>query len=375
MAGVIRGADFLKTRRLGRGDTGVLCRLFAAALTVSVAAANAAAQDTAAPRSTSPFEMARVVNESHRLWEKQHVRLDVDLARTWERLGVEEGDFAGCSGDCEAQTFRHELDGEPGSEVVLKLTQSFDYCRFLVFKRERARRTRGPAWRLLGVVDHDFNRYEMARHRVVPALGRNWLVVRGQEGSGTGYSLYTETWYEVSAKGVRPVLYYPAQGHVAPWPSGVGRAFKARVAEARGRAKGVTLDYAVTYEKLDYMKDRFSKLYRNRHRVRYVWDEGRRAFAFDAARSDISEEEVAAIAELETEPGEGEKIGGSEFFSDGDAWKRGGYDLFLKYNLTRLLRVARRGGERDKEWLRQLLKDCADTREKRALEAALRGRK
>ncbi|HYY94530.1 MAG TPA: hypothetical protein VE713_08435 [Pyrinomonadaceae bacterium] len=319
------------------------------------------------PKTTSPYEIARLVNQSAAQGKEGYVADEVDLRRTWKRLGVPPRDFETCPGYCGARIFRYELDGERGDEVLLKLNRGVEFFRYLVFKRAGRGR-----WRLLGFVDHDFNRYEESSHRVLRAGGRNWLVIRGQEGSGSGFALYAETWYEVSAKGLRPVLYYPVKGQAYPWPEGVGRKFKARITSTRGAAKAVRLLYTVSYERLDYMKNEFVKLYRNHHQVQYVWNGRRRRFVFDAPRSNITEKEIEAIAELQVEMGEGERIGGSEFFSEGDAWKRGGYDLFLKYNLRSLLKLARGADEGQKEWLRQLLKDCADTREKRLLEGALR---
>ena len=315
----------------------------------------------------SPFELARAVNRVRLRNERARSDRKIDLTGTWQLLGVPDGYFGQCS-HCVAGLFRHELDGAPGAEVLLKLGVSHGVFRYLVFKGEARGR-----WRLLGHVDHDFNRYADSRHRVARAAGRDWLVVWGQEGSGTGYSLYGETWYEAGAEGLRPVLSYPAEGHVAPWPSGVGRAFKARPVADGGGA--VAVAYTVSYERLDYLKDKYAKLYRNRHRLRYVWDEGRRRFVYDAARSDISEAEIAAVADLQEEPGEGQQVGGAVFFSAGDAWKRGGYDVFLKYNLKSLLGLARRGRAADAEWLRELLKDCAETPEREALERALGGRR
>jgi hypothetical protein len=324
------------------------------------------------PKSTSPYEIARVINRSSAQFDENYAKgisggADVvDLSRTWKRLGVPPGGFETCPGYCEAKIFLYDLDGERGREVLLKINWGTDLFRYLVFKRA----SRGR-WKFLGFVDHDFNRYQESSHRVLRARGRNWLVIRGQEGSGSGYALYAETWYEVSARGLRPVLYYPVGGGVVPWPSGVSREFKARVVGARGEASSVALSYSVSYSIAGAMGHRYKNRYRNRFHLRYVWNGRRRAFAFDAARSNISEAEIYAVAELEVEPGEGDKIGGSEFFKEGDAWKRGGYDVFLKYNLRSLLTLARGKDDALKEWLSQVLNDCADTRERRVLERAL----
>jgi hypothetical protein len=323
------------------------------------------------PKTNSPYEIARLVNRSAAQFTENYAKgryaADVvDLHLTWKRLGVPLGEFETCPGFCGAKIFRYELDGERGREVLLKMNRGSDFFRYLVFKRAG----RGH-WRLLGFVDHDFNRYEESSHRVLRAAGRNWLVIRGQEGSGSGFALYAETWYGVSAKGLRPVLYYPVEGGVVPWPSGVRREFKARTINARS-VMAVRLSYPVSYEMFESTTRKPEKLFRNHHYICYVWNDKRRTFTFDAARSNISEEEIGAIAELQVEPSSGERHGGSEFFSKGDAWKRGGYDVFLKYNLRGLLKIARSENEEQKELLSQVLLDCADTYEKKVLERALR---
>src|SRR5688500_15597770 len=173
------------------------------------------------PKSTSPFEIARVVNQSKRQWDRHHLQVGVDLRPTWKHLRIDATLFSGCSGDCEAKLDRQELESTPGREVILALTQSYNFCRFLIFTRVRRTLTAKPRWKLLGYIDHDFNRYQMARHRVARAFGRNWLVIRGQEGSGSGHYLYGETWFEVSNRGVRPVLNYPVDGLTDPVVAGL----------------------------------------------------------------------------------------------------------------------------------------------------------
>src|SRR5688572_9617089 len=136
-------------------------------------------------KSSSPFEIAKVVNRSRRLWSKNQIYLEVDLRDTWRLLGINSSNFTRCIGNCEAVIYRHQLDPTPMQEVILKLTESLDVCRYLIFVR-----VRHPAgkikWQLRGYIDHDFNRYELSRHRTISLNHRNFLVVRGQEGSGSG---------------------------------------------------------------------------------------------------------------------------------------------------------------------------------------------
>ena len=50
----------------------------------------------------------------------------------------------------------------------------------------------------IGNIDLEGNKCEGARPRLVHASGKNWLVVRGQVGSGSGHSLYDETFLKLN---------------------------------------------------------------------------------------------------------------------------------------------------------------------------------
>ena len=326
------------------------------------------------PKAPTPFEIAKAVNKSKRIWKKNHTQVVVDLGLTWEQLGIDRGAFAGCSGDCEAKIYRHELDSTPGKEIILKLTQSYNFCRYLIFARGRTISRTGSKWKLLGYIDHDFNRYKMASHRIVRTSDTNWLVIRGQEGSGSGFSLYGETWYQVSDKGVRATLSYPFAGNTDPWPTGLGREFKARVFSGRNstrRYNQILIRYRVAYTTLDYIKNDFTKLFANNHHAYYVWSKRSHTFVFDRTRSDITEDEINAIAGIETEdePQAGQQVGSMTFYTQSEtrAFVGGGYEVFLKYNSHRLMKIAMGKNTEQKQWLKQFLDDCENTAEKKAL--------
>lgn len=333
-------------------------------------------RDVIQPKSTSPFEIARVVNKSKRMWDKSHIGLDVDLGDTWQRLGIDSGNFAGCGGDCEAIIDRQDLDPTHGREVILKLTQSYNSCRYLIFVRVKGKPPNRGRWKLRSYIDHDFNRYEMSSHRVVRAFGKSWLVIRGQEGSGSGYALYSETWYRISRNGAVAVLSYPVEGRTYPWPTGVGREFKGRAPSALpGGVDHIVVRYDVNYTTLNYIKDHFEKLFVNHHRVVYSWDHKTGAFVFDPTRSDLSETELNAIAGIESEEEQesGTKIGGTTFYTSTEtkAFVGGGYEVFLKYNSDRLMKIATGRSSGRKQWLLEFLKECDETTEKKALLRAL----
>lgn len=309
------------------------------------------------PDSLSPYEIARVVSRSGEQMKLHRTVLEVDLGWTWKQWGMEPSYFATCAGDCEATIFTHELDGEPGEEVLLKLTKFDQYCRYVLFEGGAAD---GMEPKLIGHVDEDLNKYEMSTHRIVNTLGKNWLVIRAQGGSGSGFSLYGETWYEVRKKSLRRVLHYPESGQSTSWPRGASRYFEAKVAVAPHpteelNAKSLlTIRYSVSYSLCESRNKEEALLYDNEHQARYVWNKKKREFVFDAKRSDIEQDEIFAIAGYED-----------------PELKVGSYDLFFKYNLESLLKVARASDGECKEWLREFIRDYSDTPAREALLKAL----
>src|SRR6266571_42870 len=122
------------------------------------------------PRNTSPFEIARVVNFSKWRWDRYSEGIDVDLVPTLTKLGIDPGYFGLCGENrCEARIFRTKLSSERRNDVILKLT-TMDSCRYLIFRKTERH------WQLLGHIDHEFNKYEMSRHRIVRTFGKNWIV-------------------------------------------------------------------------------------------------------------------------------------------------------------------------------------------------------
>jgi len=291
--------------------------------------------------------------------------LRVDLASTWSRLSVAPGYFDDCS-SCSASISRAELDGRHGREIILKLVRSLDFVRYMIFS------SRAHRWKLVGYVDHDFNKYELSMHRIERAFGMPWLVVRGQEGSGTGYALYCETWYQVKEKGLRPVLSYPVEGHTYPWPTGVGQDFRAR---PRIKSNKIWIRYTVKYTTLDYIKNEYTELFANYHDIFYRWKPREESFVLAGNMSRIIENDVDIIAGIQTgeESQLGTKIGGTTFYSQPEEEKLqcAPSEVFLKYNSRRLMRIAKGTNSSQKQWLKEFLTGCKDSLDRKALQQAL----
>jgi hypothetical protein len=327
------------------------------------------------PMSTSPFAIARVVAKASRSWKQRRIEVEVDLSSTWKHLGIDPSVYDDCA-YCESAIFKDELDDKPGREVILKLTKSFDFCRYLIFTRN-VNASGKIRWKLLGHIDHDFNRYQMASHRIVRAFGRNWFVLHAQEGSGSGYHLYGEAWFEVSNRGVRPVLNYSVEGGIDPGIGGLSWELKGRpfVLEQRDARRAIRLVFAVHYIAKGLEDGSFLRRFNVRRYATYVWDQKSRQFVFDPRRSTISEREMNAVANAGTEPDEesgGTQIGGTAFFSSLKGFVGSGYEMFLRLNFSRLMKIAHGPGNATKEWLREFIKQCDDIPEKLALETALK---
>src|SRR5262245_42122606 len=240
--------------------------------------------------SLSPYEIQRVVNNNRIKWEKFKISEPVDLKPFWNTLGIEsDGEgaiFNVCESSCEAHTFNLQLDDNPDREVLLKITKSFNFCRFLLFKKMSSHHDKNNRWKFLGYIDHE-NRYALARHTVVHSNSKHWLIIRGQTGSGTGYAAYADTWYEVSEKGIKSVLEYPAEVEENPFPEGLSRELRTKVAHHQASQKPLTMvvEFSMSYKGLDDMIGVYPYLFSKRQRVFFRWDSKVKKFVFDEVHS------------------------------------------------------------------------------------------
>ncbi len=121
---------------------------------------------------------------------------DVEIGELWKRLRVksEMNDkfFTNCSA-CSAEAFAFNLDDSPQNEIIVRIANSLEECRYLVFGEVESDKTK---YKLIGNIDHDFGRYEMPSHHFVVSNGLAYLVVRVQTVSGSGVSAYN---YRLSA--------------------------------------------------------------------------------------------------------------------------------------------------------------------------------
>jgi hypothetical protein len=294
----------------------------------------------------SPYDIARGINKNRDQWSKDQIYEELNLRYLWENLAMESGDFSQCETNCDAKLYKIELDDIAGGAVLLKIMKSLYLCRYLLFKQVDDLRSVKPEWLFLGYIDHDFNKYEMSWHQVANTGNKHWLVIRGQTGSGTGFSSYDDTWYEVSGNGIKEVLNYTARTHIAQWPKGLGVELKSSIIlQPNGDDLSAAIKFTVSYSGLNYMTEDYPRLFSRSSSVKYNWDSSKASFVFDPSTSQVSKEEYDSVYQLES-------------------WN---IESFLRYNLNGLAKIAKGEKVKSKEWLRDFLNECEYTPEKAAL--------
>lgn len=137
--------------------------------------------------------------------------------------------------------------------------------------------------------------------------------------------------------------------------------------------KKLSVNYTVNY--YAYESPKSSPVFINQHSAVYRWDSNQRAFVFDDKASNITQAEIYAIANIETEPEPESKvqttIGNTIFYSENKQFVGGGYEVFLRHNFRGLMKIANDNRNSNREWLKQFLADCDDSKEKRELMLAL----
>lgn len=305
--------------------------------------------------SPNPFEIKRYADEHRSLDVKalwQSLGIDATLQTVYPLLGIEvAGDrliFDECK-SCVAEVYSLNLDNEPGKEVLLKVYQSWGYCRFLIFKQVNQKEA--PAWKLLGHADHDFARHYMPEHRVEILGKKRFLVVKAQGISGTGVRLAYDRWYEVDSSGVREILSLPAEGHECFNAQTICREFESRVT-SRINGQGVDkiqANFTVNYSGNSYLLDKQSdtNLHLLTRRQKAVFTKASEGYAYtlDVQQSSITQEEIRTVYNVDT-------------LSKED---------FLRFNIDYLARGFARKSKRYKEYMRRYFEDCQATPEKAKL--------
>jgi hypothetical protein len=244
----------------------------------------------------------------------------------------------------------YNLDAETGDEALLQISDVLsDSYRYLVFKRvfETKSLRESDVWKLIGHID-EWSKYKDSQSFIVVSGGRTWLVTQGQSASGSGVAYYHNRIFEVTKNHVDEVASYESEGYQSGWDAYPEREFTTRILDIQ-KAENQTLvkvefnlDYSLpTDDKQD--PPLFSK------RQIAVFVSSNNSQTLDRGQSNITERELEHIYTVDS-------------MTEHD---------FLKYNLSELLNLARRGSKAQKNWLKDFLKTCDNSGEKERLVATV----
>jgi hypothetical protein len=257
----------------------------------------------------SPYDLARRINANERRYKQGKSLFEPDLNSVWNEIGVESGYFDQADGSMHVRVTRARLDRDRTPEVLLKITLGYDFCRYVIFKRHTsvAGGVKGT-WLVVGVLDHKFNRYKMVSDRTVSSAGEHFLILRGQTGSGSGFSRYEDAWFRLDSRGVRRVLSYDAAGHESPWPCGLDRELSSAIVPIESEHGTAAFDVRLRLQ-FSYVNEQFRTLADVSRRVRIEWDAKAYRLRLDPSASQVSEERIATVFSLEDyEPLEGRAL-------------------------------------------------------------------
>ncbi|HWP41821.1 MAG TPA: hypothetical protein VNO14_01205, partial [Blastocatellia bacterium] len=256
-----------------------------------------------------------------------------------------------CGGNCFAESFDIEVAREDRARtVLLKISfETGELYKYLVFRSAPAA---GGGWKLLGHIDARGQRYGSPAHRVESGEGRTWLVIRELWGRGSGMLARGEVWYEIREDGLKRVLSYPVEGYSKPCQNRLGRSYKSFLAR-HGSVSGVytvPVQLLVSYNISDCSK-RYDQpsLFAKGQKAYYVWNDEKDRFALDTSESDVTEEELRTVYNLEGLSAE----------------------KFIEHNFDEVLEIARNGEPELREWLKRFLTGIRESPRKAALQQAL----
>ena len=309
--------------------------------------------------SISPYEIKRLVDENN-LAHKRKQTLELDMKAIGKQLSFEQTETSGlftdvCKGDCEAEIFNFELDGQPGTETILRLhPTATGLYNHLIFRQARAQNSSNPEWILLGDIDtRGWWASKVPQYKVVTSGTERWLAINSPFNRNSGFETEVERLYEVTTEGgIAEVLAYQSRIYDAAFEHwlGIKRSTKLLTTGHTGSAAVIVLQSSSFYEANLGHNQPFPFL-TTRRKVTFKKERGKKRFIYDPVNSELSSREL--------DP---------EFGEVGAVTDAG----FLKYNYKELAWIAARGNAKQRKWLRNHLHRSDESPEKQSLQKVLR---
>lgn len=299
-------------------------------------------------KSLSPYELRNFIDDEP----------EIEVDKIWEKLGIsnkfhglpifgKNDDFLTFCNYCKAETFEYNLDDEPDAEVLLRIADNMENCRYLLFKQTN---TEKSGWKLLGFADHNFGRYRMPQHSFLVSGGKSFLTVKVQTTSGTGVSAYQDRLFKVENGNLVELLDYPSEGHQSYLAYQGSKEFGGRVSDVKiqnGIAQ-IEIEFTVKYSGWDYENNSDYFLWSKKQKAIYEKSLPSNSKKFVSAQSDLTQNEIDIIYGIDA--------------SDTNT---------LKYNFENLKQIAQEKGKRN-QWLREFLQHSEKSKEKNMLEKIIR---
>jgi hypothetical protein len=304
------------------------------------------------PPSLSPYDIRNFINgkkclDARILWHL--LQLDkTDPSSTQQPKSAERRYIQDCS-NYEAEAFEYDLDGEPGTEVLLKISYwTGTFTSYLIFHSDQGRLGK---WKLLGHIDSENNKYRPSQHKIFMGGGKSWLVISSGGATGTGVATYYDQVFLVNRNGVHEVLGYISEGHQSGSPNNDTREFFGQLVSCEIKADRITAEvaYVVQYFGEDYLGDEDGILLWGKHQRAYFTGWLGNPLGFDSRHSTMSEQELEEVYNIDSLTEEG----------------------YFKYNAKELAAIATGRDVKKREWLRRSLAEGEETKEVRRLRRLL----
>lgn len=270
---------------------------------------------------------------------------NADLTRLWERLNIRDDDepitsVSNVCAGCKAQSFYYNLDRRPDEEAVLLIRSlGWQTDRYLIFKPTSYKNAK-----FLGHIDA-CAKYLPKHPLVLVSNGQAWLIVQSTAATGSGLAAWMDTIYQVSDRGVKRVMSYLSEVRQSGYEDRPAKIFVGRAVscETNGGRAIVNVSYSVEYsrdlgtESVDFFDKQQNAVFEGLLRDGYG--------SFNRARSTMTRHENETIYNFDS-------------MTD---------DNFLNYNRPELRAIAVGNDAKKKEWLREFLATCGNSRIKKEL--------
>jgi len=309
------------------------------------------------PVSISPYEIKSILDED-KLQPCQRGEYGgfLDFGHIWKRLKLkitDDSEFPNrCTSSAKAYIYTIELDGKSGDETLLKLDFGEpSESLYLVFKYVRSQHN--AQWHLLGSIPYVYGApFVPPSHKVISDGQHRWLVIDHSTGHGSAFGSGADNWFEVSESGVKKVLSYQNGLFIGLSNPNVDRRSKILKCEYRAGITTVIVQSSTSFEGYDKQTYEPFNLWSNKRKAVFIKRPGMKKLILDSRHSEMSAKEINPYYGVDAD------------ISNQD---------ILKYNYRDLARIAAKGNEKQKEWLRGFLHVRNDSSSKQSLQKALEG--